>query len=69
MSALTIDEVKERRKSLDNEILTLVQSFEEETGVRINWVNFRREENEYREPSRDSGKLLSVSTDMDLDLG
>jgi hypothetical protein len=40
--SLTIDEVKKKKISLESSILKLVQTYEEETGSYVSYINFER---------------------------
>lgn len=70
MAALTIPEIKDRKKELDEAILSLVSGFEDETGLRVSYVSLNREEDRvpYSESEYSKLPLKAVSAEVNLDL-
>lgn len=72
---LTIAQVKEKKLELEAAILDLVREFEEETGVRLSYMDFQRE-NLNRKSSApvelvdpyEPGPIINVDARMNLDL-
>lgn len=72
---LTIAQVKEKKLELEAAMLKLAQDFEDETGVKVSYTNFQRENlnrtSSSPEPMEDNykpGPLINVEVSMDLDL-
>lgn len=67
---LTIKEVKEKKIEVEQEILNTIKSFEEESGVRISYVNINRKS--YKDTAEvveeRRGPIQNVTLNMELDL-
>lgn len=72
---LTIAQVKEKKLELEAAILDLVREFEEETGVRLSYMDFQRENLNRKssapvelEDPYEPGPIINVDARMNLDL-
>ena len=73
---LTIGEVEDMKAKLGTTVAEAIQAFEEETGMRISWINMVREKDRDSGSEKDCcpvfendrGKIVSVNIDMDMEI-
>lgn len=64
---LTVEELKKKKKELDDSIFKLIKAFEKDTGVKIDYIDFDRQWHD--EPNTSSSPTVTgVSTSFDRSL-
>ena len=65
---LTVQQLKDLKKSLDEAIYKLVQDFEKETGVKIDYIDFDRQWRKSPPLRDDYPTITGVTTSFDKSL-
>jgi len=73
--AITVDDVKKNKITLESTILKLVQNFEKDNGIYVSFINFDRkrkedkgEESQPVEYHKGRSPIKKITVNMDLDL-
>lgn len=70
MADLTIKEVKKKRTEFEESIIKLIQDFEKETSVKVNYFNIERKNDSDREVSvmkeDDRGAVVNVNAQVEI---
>lgn len=68
---MTVKEVKDKRTELEAEIMKLVEAFQEETGVRVSYIDmkwkYQGDEMKSVPESPEKRELKDVSVNLDFD--
>lgn len=66
---LTVEELKKKKKELDDSIFKLIKAFEKDTGVKIEYIDFDRQWHDEPKPKPSSSPTVTgVSTSFDRSL-
>ena len=65
---LKISELKKRKEKLDKEIFNLIKAFEKETGINIDYIDFKRRWEDNQVVPETRAQITGVSTTFDRSL-
>ena len=70
MADLTIKEVKKMRTEFEESMIELIKKFESDTGVKVNYFNIERKNDNDREVAvskeEDRGDVVNVSAQIEI---